>query len=275
MQQILLYFAYGSNLHPGRMASRCPAAKYLGPARLPNYRLVERHNADIDYAVGSTVHGALYAITPEDLARLDSFEGYPKAYRRLSLEIVYRRMACFAITYEMTGATKSERDGKPYPEEYRLICSEGARLRKIKNAFKESLRQGTPGKPKELPMKSVNLIVYGTLRRGEPNSHFCRNAMSISPCEIQGTLYDTGWGFPAFVPEGKGIVKAEFVVLPESDWPAIDRLESYPTLYDRRKIGARLPNGSVEIGWVYIMNNLPAGARVTPGGDWRNRTRKK
>ena len=146
MQQILLYFAYGSNLHPGRMASRCPAAKYLGPARLPNYRLVERHNADIDYAVGSTVHGALYAITPEDLARLDSFEGYPKAYRRLSLEVVFRQMACFAITYEMTGATKSERNGKPYPEEYRLICSEGARLRKIKNAFMESLHRGTPEK---------------------------------------------------------------------------------------------------------------------------------
>ena len=119
-------------------------------------------------------------------------------------------------------------------------------------------------------MKSVNLIVYGTLMRGEPNSHLCRNAMSISPCEIQGTLYDTGWGFPAFVPEGKGIVKAEFVVLPESDWPAIDRLESYPMLYDRRKIGARLPNGSVEIGWVYIMNNLPAGARMMASGDWKH-----
>ena len=119
-------------------------------------------------------------------------------------------------------------------------------------------------------MKSVNLIVYGTLMRGEPNSHLCRNAMFISPCEIKGTLYDTGWGFPAFVPVGKGTVKAEFVVLPESDWPAIDRLESYPTLYDRRKIGARLPNGSVEIGWVYIMNNLPAGARMMASGDWKH-----
>ena len=139
MQQILLYFAYGSNLHPGRMASRCPAAKYLGPARLPNYRLVERHNADIDYAVGSTVHGALYAITPEDLARLDSFEGYNKAYRRMSLEIVCGKWL-LRITYEMTEHQKRS-DGKPYPEEYRRSAL-GTRLRKIKNAFKETSRRG-------------------------------------------------------------------------------------------------------------------------------------
>lgn len=120
-------------------------------------------------------------------------------------------------------------------------------------------------------MESVNLIVYGTLMRGERNSPFCRNATFISPCDIEGTLSDTGWGFPAFVPVGKGIVKAELVVLPESDWPAIDRLESYPTFYDRRKIGARLPDGSSEVGWVYVMNKLPAGARRMEGGEWRNR----
>ena len=86
-------------------------------------------------------------------------------------------------------------------------------------------------------METVNLIVYGTLMRGKANSHLCRNATFISLCKIKGTLYKTGWGYPAFVPGGKGVVKAEFVVLPESDWPAIERLEGYPTLYDRRKIG--------------------------------------
>ena len=141
MQQILFYFAYGSNLHPGRMATRCPAAKYLGPAKLPNYRLVERLNADIEYDVGSWVYGGLYAITPEDLTRLDAFEGYPKAYRRLSLEVVYRQISSFAITYEMTEPTKAKRDGIPYPEAYRAICAEGARLRRIKNAFKAARDQ--------------------------------------------------------------------------------------------------------------------------------------
>ena len=120
-------------------------------------------------------------------------------------------------------------------------------------------------------MESVNLIVYGTLMRGEPNSPFCRNATFISPCDIAGTLYDTGCGFPAFVPDSQGVVRAEFVVLPVADWPAIDRLEGYPTLYGRQKIKARLPDGNVEVGWVYVINKLPVQAKVMEGGDWTRR----
>jgi gamma-glutamylcyclotransferase (GGCT)/AIG2-like uncharacterized protein YtfP len=110
-------------------------------------------------------------------------------------------------------------------------------------------------------MESVNLIVYGTLMRGEHNSPFCRNATFVSYCDI----------FPAFVPDGRGVVKAEFVVLPVADWPAIDRLENHPHLYTRRQIEARLPDGSSEVGWVYVMNTLPAGAKVMEGREWKAR----
>ena len=41
-----------------------------------------------------------------------------------------------ATVSEMTEPTKAKRDGIPYPEAYRAICAEGARLRRIKNAFK-------------------------------------------------------------------------------------------------------------------------------------------
>jgi len=40
-----------------------------------------------------------------------------------------------AVTYEMTLATKVARNGMPYPEEYREICSDGARFHHIKNKF--------------------------------------------------------------------------------------------------------------------------------------------
>ena len=43
-------------------------------------------------------------------------------------------------------------------------------------------------------MKTVKLIVYGTLLSGERNHHFCRNAVKITPCTVIGTLYDTGCG---------------------------------------------------------------------------------
>ena len=78
-------------------------------------------------------------------------------------------------------------------------------------------------------------------------------------------LYPSVWA-------SRGVVRAEFVVLPIADWPAIDRLENHPHLYTRRQIEARLPDGSSEVGWVYVMNKLPARARVMAGGDWTRRS---
>ena len=118
-------------------------------------------------------------------------------------------------------------------------------------------------------MNTVKLIVYGTLMSGESNHRFCRNAVSITPCTITGTLYDTGYGFPAFVPEGDGVVKAEIIEIPIADWAAVDGLEGYPRLYDRQLYPATLADGTEVSGWVYIMNKLPDNARVIEGGDWK------
>lgn len=120
-------------------------------------------------------------------------------------------------------------------------------------------------------MNTVQIITYGTLMTGERNHRYCRNAVGIRPCTITGTLYDTGWGFPAFVPGGTGTVKAELVEIPRADWPAMDRLEGYPRLYDRKLIPATLEDGSTVTAWVYVMNNLPQQAEIIAGGDWKNR----
>ena len=118
-------------------------------------------------------------------------------------------------------------------------------------------------------METVKLIVYGTLMSGERNHRFCRNAVSITPCIVTGTLYDTGYGFPAFVPEGDGEVKAELIEIPLADWADIDRLEGYPRLYDRQLLQATLADGGKAIGWIYIMNTPPEGARVIESGSWK------
>ena len=132
----ILYFAYGSNLNPRRMELRCPGAVALGYAVLPYYRLAERLYADIDMDTESEVHGVLYLITPAHLAMLDSYEGYPQVYRRSWLEVKWRNLVYKAVTYEMTPGTKLARWKMPYPPEYRMICSEGARFHRIPNAFK-------------------------------------------------------------------------------------------------------------------------------------------
>ena len=117
--------------------------------------------------------------------------------------------------------------------------------------------------------KTVSLIVYGTLMSGERNHRFCQNAISIKPCTITGTLYDTGYGFPAFEPLGDTIVKAELIEVPIEDWPNVDRLEGYPRLYDRQLYPAKLEDGTETTGWVYIMNELPMNAKIIENGDWK------
>ena len=118
-------------------------------------------------------------------------------------------------------------------------------------------------------MNTVKLIVYGTPMSGERNHRFCQNAVSITPCTVTGTLYDTGYGFPAFVPEGDGVVKAEQIEIPIEDWAAVDGLEGYPQLYDRQLMQATLADGGEATGWVYIMNTLPPMATVIESGSWK------
>ena len=56
-------------------------------------------------------------------------------------------------------------------------------------------------------------------------------------------------------------------------WKRVDCLEGYPRLYDRKLIQATLADGNIDTGWVYIMNSLPAAAKVIQSGDWKKRRR--
>ena len=119
--------------------------------------------------------------------------------------------------------------------------------------------------------ETVLIAAYGTLRSGERNERFCRNAISCRSATISGTLYDTGWGFPAFVPKGKTNVTVELIEIPIRDWADVDRLEGYPRLYDRILTDFCLPDGSTVQAWIYTMNHLPEQAKVIPSGDWKAR----
>ena len=119
--------------------------------------------------------------------------------------------------------------------------------------------------------ETVLIAAYGTLRSGEHNERFCRNAISRRSATIPGTLYDTGWGFPAFVPKGKTKVAVELIEIPIRDWADVDHLEGCPRLYDRVLTDFRLPDGSTVQAWIYIMNHLPETAKVIVSGDWKAR----
>jgi gamma-glutamylcyclotransferase (GGCT)/AIG2-like uncharacterized protein YtfP len=79
----LPYFAYGSNLNPEQMAARCPGHRVIGRARLLEHAIRfrgEGHDwegavASVEPEPGSTVFGALFALTPGHYAALDDYEG--------------------------------------------------------------------------------------------------------------------------------------------------------------------------------------------------------
>lgn len=117
--------------------------------------------------------------------------------------------------------------------------------------------------------KLTKVAVYGTLMTGERNYSVGADALSRVPCVIHGTLYDTGWGFPAFVPGGDTPVVAELLEVDGAVMARLDRLEGYPYLYNRLSMTATLEDGTQESAWVYVMNNMPDGAVQIPSGDWR------
>jgi gamma-glutamylcyclotransferase (GGCT)/AIG2-like uncharacterized protein YtfP len=80
----MLYFAYGSNLDPEQMGTRCPSHKVVGLAVLREHRLTfplfsQRWGggvAGIHLAHGDAVWGMVYEINDADLAALDEAEGF-------------------------------------------------------------------------------------------------------------------------------------------------------------------------------------------------------
>lgn len=93
------YFAYGSNLHLCQMKRRCPDSKYIGCARLSNYRwqINERGYANVVRAEGHWVEGLVYEIDEKDEAQLDINEGvskncYAKHYMTVRLHVVQRAL---------------------------------------------------------------------------------------------------------------------------------------------------------------------------------------
>lgn len=134
----MLYFAYGSNLNIPQMSRRCPEAAGVSAAILKGWKLHARYYADIEQAENECVYGALYSISDNDLEALDYYEGYPEYYTReiVTVESVSGKK-CEAWVYTMTDEYKDARNDAPYSASYRQICSEGAKMWNIPDAFGE------------------------------------------------------------------------------------------------------------------------------------------
>jgi gamma-glutamylcyclotransferase (GGCT)/AIG2-like uncharacterized protein YtfP len=115
------YFAYGSNMDPKQMASRCPGAVAVGRARLPNYELAFVWDspgwgggvATVIPSSGLEVWGVLWDLTDEHIEALDRYEGVAiGAYMREHLDVENDEGSVNSLIYLATDTRQKRPSGK-------------------------------------------------------------------------------------------------------------------------------------------------------------------
>ena len=145
-------------------------------------------------------------------------------------------------------------------------------IREIQHLPPQARRRAEKELGIEIPQVEHKVFVYGTLLTDERNARWARDARRVAAW-TNGNIYDTGYGFPAFVKDGETKIVGELLTVNDDGFASMDRLEGYPRLYRREQIDVFTARGGRHRAWVYIMNELPKTAKLIEGGDWRNRNR--
>jgi gamma-glutamylcyclotransferase (GGCT)/AIG2-like uncharacterized protein YtfP len=146
-----LYFAYGSNLNLDQMGRRCPAASPLATVTLKDYKLLfcgsnRAGVATVEPCKGSNVIGGLWLITSDCLRALDIYEGFPRLYERVALDVVDDAGLVYnAITYYMVGEPPLSLPSRYYFDVIRegyddFNLSESALYETVRNQYEQMLR---------------------------------------------------------------------------------------------------------------------------------------
>jgi len=99
-----IYLAYGSNLNISQMAQRCPEAKPWGATLLHGYQLAfwgrdGNAFATIVSQKDACVPVALWSITAKDEQALDTYEGWPRHYRKEMVRVPWGKRNVNAMVY--------------------------------------------------------------------------------------------------------------------------------------------------------------------------------
>lgn len=114
-----LYVCYGSNLHLGQMAHRCPDATVYGSGVIKNYRLKFYGVASIEPEPGEDCPVGVWEISEADERSLDRYEGFPNLYRKENIEVVMKNGETItAMVYIMN---RSGHESEPSPMYFETI----------------------------------------------------------------------------------------------------------------------------------------------------------
>lgn len=143
---MLLYFAYGSNMHPLRLEERIGAHDIVGAARLPGHRLMFHkrgrdgsgkcdawHTGDPAHVV----HGVLYRIGAPQKSLLDRIEGVGRGYEAASVTVHNGQGECRALAYRAQPA-HIDPAARPFSW-YHALVVHGARYHRLPRSYVDAI----------------------------------------------------------------------------------------------------------------------------------------
>ena len=95
MEKRKYYLAYGSNLNIRQMRTRCPEARIIGTAEIPDYQLLFKGSGTGAYLTiepkkGAAVPVGVWSVTARDEAALDVYEGFPNFYYKKEMTVAVK-----------------------------------------------------------------------------------------------------------------------------------------------------------------------------------------
>lgn len=112
-QNTILYAAYGTNMNLSEMSRRCPNSSLHGTAVVPGHELCFKGCADCVPKDGAFTPVVLWDIDIKDWSGLDSYEGYPALYKRVTVPVITSSgERSSAVMYQMTNKRELVRPGK-------------------------------------------------------------------------------------------------------------------------------------------------------------------
>ena len=138
------YIAYGSNLNIRQMRMRCPGARIIGTSVIEGYRLLFKGSRTGSYLTiepqeGASVPVAAWAVTEEDEAALDRYEGFPSFYYKKEMELPLKGIKTGKVRLRKVFVYIMHEDrplGLP-SESYMETCRQGYRSFGFDEAFLE------------------------------------------------------------------------------------------------------------------------------------------
>lgn len=170
------YIAYGSNMSLSRLKSRCPNSEFIGIGVIEGYKLIFRKSASgffasidkVDYKKKKkrkslwSVPVAIFKISKSDELSLDRFEGCPRWYKKIELDVKDDKGdKITGICYVLPETSKI---GVPNSEYYQIILkayeSFGIDSKILEKAFLVSYKKSEEsGSKKSGKKKNANNII--------------------------------------------------------------------------------------------------------------------